>query len=346
MVKEVDKYTIFQSKDGTPIPSGVEFEVTNRCNLNCVHCMNDESADNELSLDEITHIIDQLLKIGIFTITFSGGEPSLRRDFFDIIGYAASKGFSIELLTNGTLITKPVVDRLSSFAFLRVFVSLFSSKPEVHESITQVRGSFNSTLNGLKLLKMANIKTTVNIRVMKQNFATIDELIGLCKELSLPFIVLLEVFPCYSGSTLPLNYRLSDDQIKELTSKDYWSQRYEPSKLKHRGLCGAGYSLFSIGANGKVYPCGILRMEAGDLRKDKLITIWKYSPVFQRVREIRKEAYPCGSCKYFPYCRSCIGESWLQTRDIRKIGVEYCRIMRNDTMVTKLLTRSQENARI
>jgi hypothetical protein len=129
------------------IPMHALLELTNNCNWWCRHCyITHRPAKGELTLDEIRPILDQLAELGVLFLTFTGGEPLTRKDFFDIAEYARQRDFSFSLFTNGTLITPTVADRLKELALERAEISILGAKAATHDAITQVEGSFDRTI--------------------------------------------------------------------------------------------------------------------------------------------------------------------------------------------------------
>lgn len=101
-------------------------ELTNQCNLRCRHCYASarEKLENELSLDEVKQLLRELSQVGTVEVEFSGGEPLLRPDLFEIIEYAKGLDFSVVLITNGTLVDRETAKRLGSLGLKHVQVSL------------------------------------------------------------------------------------------------------------------------------------------------------------------------------------------------------------------------------
>ena len=117
----------------------VVWEMTGRCNLKCIHChaFGGEASYDELSKEEGMALIDQIASLGIRTFVFTGGEPLMREDLFELIAYAKSKGFTVFIATNGTMITSEVAKLLRAFN-VGVVIGLDGMNPEIHDSIRGV----------------------------------------------------------------------------------------------------------------------------------------------------------------------------------------------------------------
>ena len=117
-----------------PIESA-HIDITNRCNLSCLHCVNDsgECYPDELTTDEIFSLIDTLSRMGVHIMTFSGGEPLMHPDFFEIVKYARKAPMTVHVFTNGTLITEDITKTLKKAGVSRFYVSVDSITEHIHD---------------------------------------------------------------------------------------------------------------------------------------------------------------------------------------------------------------------
>ena len=132
-------------------------DTTNKCNLRCVmfytDCFNrPEKIREELTTTEILRIMDELAEAGCIELALTGGEPLARSDFFDIYEHARTGGFLVTLLTNGTLITEEIADRLASLPPHRIEISLHGITERTFEQVTQGSGSFARCMRAIGLL--------------------------------------------------------------------------------------------------------------------------------------------------------------------------------------------------
>ncbi|MBU7024023.1 MAG: radical SAM protein, partial [Theionarchaea archaeon] len=138
-------------------PNGVIWDVTNRCNLNCRHCyVEAEPAKvEEPTTQQAMAIIDQLAKAKVFRVSFSGGEPLLRNDIFDLIRYAA-QFFPVELATNGMLVHEDTAKALKSSGIAMVQLSL-DGLEAAHDYLRRKKGAFQKVLETTGLLRDVGI---------------------------------------------------------------------------------------------------------------------------------------------------------------------------------------------
>ena len=299
------------------IPISVFFEVTFRCNLRCIHCYVVNSDKNELSLDEIKQILDQISDLGCLFLTLSGGEILVRDDFFEIAAYARKKGLCLRLFTNGTLIDRDNISRIKELMPIAVEVSLYGACSPVHDSITQVRGSFNRTLNAITLLLESGIKTILKCSVMKNNVSELDKLIRLANKLGAAFKFDATIYPKSNGDKTPLAYQIYGKDLRRLIALQGFKKLSEQELRKTIMPCQAGHTSCRISPTGDVFPCVLLPLKLGSLREKSFHEIWNSSPRLNELRSLKKIELPrCANCSLINYCSRCPGLSYLEEGDI------------------------------
>ncbi|MCC7493484.1 MAG: radical SAM protein [Fimbriimonadaceae bacterium] len=163
------------SADKKPV---LVWNCTRRCDLKCVHCYAsaaDRDFPGELTTAEGFALLDDLAGFGIPVVLFSGGEPLLRPDLFELAGYAKSKGMRAVLSTNGMHIDAATADRIKETGFSYVGISL-DGLQEVHDKVRGVRGAFQASLEGIRRCRERDIRVGLRYTVHKLN---IDELPGI-----------------------------------------------------------------------------------------------------------------------------------------------------------------------
>src|SRR6204780_1351193 len=135
------------------IPFSVQLDLTYRCNERCVHCYLDHDDHGEMTTTEIKDLLDQMADAGVFYLTISGGEILMRRDFFEILEHARKRTFCVKLKTNGVLIREKTALRLRELGVESVQISIYSHRPEVHDAITKLPGSFRQSIEAVGLLR-------------------------------------------------------------------------------------------------------------------------------------------------------------------------------------------------
>jgi len=150
----------------------VAYNVTKRCNLNCLHCYsssNDQSGEDELTGSQAKAFLQSLPEVRCPVVLFSGGEPLLRNDLFDLLGYAAALSLRTVISTNGTLIDPDSARRLARAGVAYVGISLDGSEA-VHDKFRASKGSFKAALAGIENCKAANLKVGLRFTITSFNY--------------------------------------------------------------------------------------------------------------------------------------------------------------------------------
>jgi len=194
-------------KNGNFAPFNVELLISSRCNLKCVMCnvwrlakKDQLIAQKELKLSEYESLLDELSSLGTKSLCLSGGEPLLKKGVFSIIRKAKEKGFFVELITNGTLITNEIAQKLLEYKVDLVTVSIDAPTAEVHDPIRGAKGLWEQSTRGLRIIsdlrkrsKSQKPRLAIDYVVNKLNCRFIPEMIDLKRSLGFDEIHLLPI---------------------------------------------------------------------------------------------------------------------------------------------------------
>src|SRR5713226_9256988 len=204
------------------VPLEVSLEVTRRCPLECLHCYNNLSMgdlaarNRELSRDEHFKLLDELAELGCLWLLYTGGEIFARRDFLEIYTHAKKKGFLVTLFTNGTLITEKIADFLVEWRPFSIEITLYGATRETYERLTQVPGSYDRCMRGIRLLLQRNLPLklkTVAVSINKHEITAMEEI---AESLGVEFKFDAMINPRIDCSSSPLAVRLTPTEIVEL----------------------------------------------------------------------------------------------------------------------------------
>jgi radical SAM protein with 4Fe4S-binding SPASM domain len=188
----------------TIAPFLVVWNFTHACNLRCKHCYQDAGSffADELTTEEAKRVIDDFYEAGVVAIAFSGGEPLLRKDFFEVAKYASEKGFYLALATNGTLLTKKIVKRLKETGIEYVEISLDGFEEE-HDNFRGIKGAWRRTCEGIKNCVEEGIDTCVATTITKHNYKNIKNLVDFVeKELKAKRFIAFNFIPTRRGKEI------------------------------------------------------------------------------------------------------------------------------------------------
>lgn len=187
--------------------------LTPKCNLSCRHCYVGPQQGRILEAEEFNEIISQLARTGVLFLTLTGGEPMMHPGFWDILAFARKSKFYIRIFTNGTLVDDKVAERLAGYGVNEIHVSLHGHKPELHELITGVSGSFSKTVNAIQLLKRHRLEVWVKSSVMSLNRDCPEQIESLARRLGVKCNISYLLSPRTDGSEEPWH---SDPQKSSL----------------------------------------------------------------------------------------------------------------------------------
>lgn len=166
-------------------------ELTDRCNLSCIHCYynSNQKIDNELNTQEALNIIEQLGKMKIFEAYLTGGEVFLRPDLPVLIQRLREHKIQVGIITNGTQIDRPAAEKLASLKVKWVQISIDGASPAVHDKVRGLSGGWQKSINAIRYLKQNHIRTHVSFVPTKINFRDVKGVIALCVEMGLEYFV-------------------------------------------------------------------------------------------------------------------------------------------------------------
>ena len=305
-------------------PNEVWLFVTNKCNLRCITCFKNAGNEisNELSYDEIRKLIDDILSFSHPRIIVAGGEPLLRKDLNKILSYLKDRGLYIHLITNGTLITKNIVEEWKSIGVDFVQVSLDGSNPEINDAI-RGKGVFQRVINNISLLKEYGIKFSLYPTITKLNLKDVPSMVELFCSLTGRETFSGAFFaPIGRGSLNKDELSLSAEDyiqlVHRLVKEEKTRSKFAnligfeskldrvPCNLTRKLNCGLGTATISIDSDGSVYPCHWLHLpeyRAGNIRISNFREIYFNSEVLRKIRELRVDKLEnCINCAWRYLC--------------------------------------------
>jgi radical SAM protein with 4Fe4S-binding SPASM domain len=304
------------------VPLAVHMDVTYRCNERCVHCYLDHDDHGEMTTSEIKGVLDQLAEAGVFFLTFSGGEVFMRRDFFEIVEYARRLMFNVKIKTNAVMIHEKEALRIRELGVDTIQISVYSHRPEVHDAITKLPHSFERTVKAIRFLHQQGLRVTIANVLMTANSSDHAGVQKLADELGVQYTLDPTITPMMDGSTSVLSLRIPGEELPAIfhnpdlvdDQEEFCAPPKPPSAEDLEGYsCSAGHSFCYISPYGDVFPCVQFPLPTGNIRQQKFLDIWNYSPQFKEVRSIRvKDLTTCSSCSHAGSCSRCPGLAYME----------------------------------
>ncbi|EHQ35691.1 radical SAM/SPASM domain-containing protein [Methanoplanus limicola] len=324
------------------------WNVTNRCNLFCKHCYSSSGSDSgneDLSNSQALSLIDDLSGMGIPLIIFTGGEPLLREDIFELAGYARSKGIATALSSNGTLITAKSAFDIKNSGIDYVGISLDGASAETHNRFRGSSDAFELTTTAFKHCRNAGLRSGVRVTINKENYGELEDLIDLAVNLGASRFCLYWLVPSGRGAEAYNNFQLEENEVNGVLSLLYRkAKEISPAVMefltvdapqdaihllasmnrdgsedlaaaKHlvaslNGGCSAGTRVANISHRGYVYPCQFAQSDEfciGDINEIPFSSLWGdgNNPVIALFR--KKTLLLEGKCKNCQHKMLCGG---------------------------------------
>lgn len=327
-------------------PSHPAWEVTSACNLKCIHChaSGGQRADDEMDTKEAKQFIRDLAGVSDFRmLVYTGGEPLVRQDIFELMEYSNSVGFKNVIATNGTLIDDRVAQELKKVGLVGAAVSLDAPNPEIHDFVRNSSRAYELAMRGIRAINKAGILLQINVTAMEHNFNLLGEIIDVADQLRASIMLMYQLVPVGRGQgiedmTLDLDQNeklltfLAEKQktahtiVEPVAGPQYWPYLLEKNgmtsdiaisfaeKLFHG--CSAGRGFVYIKPNGDVWPCPFVPVNCGNVKQSSFLKIWSDSQVFKNLRDREKLLHgKCGDCRYNSICGGCRGRSMAISGD-------------------------------
>jgi radical SAM protein len=337
-------------------PFTIAWEVTRACAYACVHCRADAQHTrdpHELSTDEAKALIERLAAFGNSPILiFTGGDPMMRPDLFELIAYANEHGLRCSITPTATAL--PTVERLNKAreaGIRRLALSLDAPRPEVHDDFRKVPGSWQRTMDILHRAHDAGLSVQINTTVSKHNVEILYEMVPFIQEVDAVQWSVFFLVPTGRAMAAQMIsaeqhekvfnwlYELSQNapfDIKCTAAPMYRRVAIERKRAESAGMPvtfqGAGFQ-YADGLNrptkgvndgngflfishiGEIQPSGFLPLTAGNVRSHDIVEIYRHSRLFTDLRDYSRLKGVCGACQYKDVCGGQRGRAYGITGD-------------------------------
>ncbi|MDD2554507.1 MAG: radical SAM protein [Desulfotomaculaceae bacterium] len=323
----------------------VVWNVTNRCNLRCKHCYieaEDRKYQDELSTEEAREMINDLAAMKVPVLLFSGGEPLIRQDIYELGQMAAEKGLRPVISTNGTLIDDAVARKIKKAGFQYVGISI-DGAPATHDEFRNHPGAFADALRGIRACLNNGVKTGIRFTVNKYNQDDLPEIFEIIEREGIPRFCMYhlvyagrgremadmdtsigekrDILELVSRKTVELYEKGVEVEILTTDNhadgifllnhiKEQQPERQEEIEqlLQMHGGCSAGTKFANIDPRGNVHPCQFWQdYSVGNIREKPFGEIWTSDDELMiKLREKDKHVKgKCGDCSYKSLCSGC-----------------------------------------
>ncbi|MGE5554018.1 MAG: radical SAM protein [Betaproteobacteria bacterium] len=324
----------------------VVWNTTNRCNLKCKHCYigaEDRVYEGELTNAEAKAFIADLGEMQVPVLLFSGGEPLVRSDLYELGAFAAERGLRPVISTNGTLITPEAAKKIKEAGFQYVGVSI-DGAPETHDGFRGIRGAFERAVEGIRNSLAAGNKTGIRFTINRYNYKDLEAVLNLVEKEKIPRFCMYHLVYAGRGREMvdfdttleekratiellirkTLDFRKRGVEAEILTTDNHadgaylyrYVQEHFPERaeevwqlLKMHGGCSAGTKMSNVDPRGNVHACQFWgHRTLGNIRERKFSEIWRDTQDEFRNLMRNKAAHVkgrCAECKYKEVCGGC-----------------------------------------
>lgn len=336
-------------------PYIVIWEVTQACDLACVHCRASAQPKRnpfELSTEEGKRLIDEIAQMEVPVFVLTGGDPIKRPDLFELIEHAAKVGVRVSLTPSATpLLTREVIHRLKESGLARLAVSLDGSNAEVHDAFRGMSGSFQRTMEAIEWANEVGLPVQINTTFSRRNVDDFEEIAALIERKKITLWSVFFLVPTGRGK---LGDLLSAEEFEDIFAKLHElsqrapfhiktteAQHYRryilqqqvaakrsgkqpaqavPAKVQDtvgRAPRGLndGKGFVFVSHTGEVFPSGFLPFSGGNVRSDSLSRIYRESPIFQQLRDPDQLGGKCGACEFRHICGGSRARAFAMTGD-------------------------------
>jgi len=337
-------------------PFTIAWEVTRACAYACVHCRADAQHrrdPRELSTQEAFVLIDRLADFGNNPILiFTGGDPMMRPDLFELIAYASERGLRCSLTPTATALpTRERLEKARDAGIRRVALSLDAPRSDIHDDFRKIKGSWQRTMDTLHRAQKVGLSVQVNTTVAKHNVDILHEMVPFIKEVG---AVQWSVFFLVPTGRAMIEQMISAEQHEKVFNWLYELSQEAPFDIKgtaapmYRRVAierkraeagsqpvtfqGAGFQ-YADGLNrptkgvndgngflfishiGEIQPSGFLPITAGMVRENDVVDVYRNHPIFKDLRDYSKLKGSCGTCEYRDVCGGQRGRAYGVTGD-------------------------------
>jgi len=337
-------------------PFTIAWEVTRACAYACVHCRADaqhQRDPRELSTIEAKQLIERLAAFNNNPILiFTGGDPLMRPDVFELIAYASERGLRCSLTPTATALpTRERLEKAREAGVRRVALSLDAPRPEIHDDFRKVQGSWQRTMETLHRAHSVGLSVQVNTTVAKHNIDILHEMVPFIEEVgavqwSVFFLVptgralveqmvsaeehervfnwlydLAQIAPFdIKATAAPMYRRVAIERKRAQNSEQpvtFQGAGFQYADGLHRPTKGVndGNGFLFISHIGEIQPSGFLPVTAGWVRKDDVVDVYRNAPIFKDLRNPDKFKGVCGRCEYREVCGGQRGRAYGVTGD-------------------------------
>lgn len=305
------------------IPAELHIDLTAACTERCVHCYLPDYPVKHLSLNLVKKALREFREMQGLSVHLTGGECMIHPDFKEICSYCRELNLNVLILSNMTLCNDDMVSFLKSCPPQFINVSLYSMKPEEHDAITTVSGSWCKTMDAILACEAAGVHIRLAAPLLKENQNAFADLKRFAIEHHMQLIPNADIVPqcdhdCSNmdHACSPMEFELVVRAEKSLFDKDWGSGK---DLSDDATVCDVGVARIYLNSLGNYYPCDSMHgYVLGNVATNSLAEVWG-GDKFNQLRAIKNRDIPgCQKCPHRLYCKVCPAFNFNATGDLFK----------------------------
>lgn len=302
----------------------ISWNTTNKCNMACKHCYRDAGNEykDELNTEEAKSLIEEIAKAGFKIMIFSGGEPLMRPDIFELVQHAVEFKLRPVFGSNGTLITEEIAKKLKAVGTMGIGISLDSLDSNKHNTFRCLERGWEYTVRGMENCRKAGLNFQIHTTVMDWNYEEILDITDFAVKIGAVAHHIFFIVPTGRAVDIKDEF-LNAQQYENLLTNIVNKQKEVNIEVKptcapqfmriakQQGVsyrfskgCLAGISYCVINSKGDVQPCAYLDMSIDNVRNTLFGEIWNNNSVLKELRTLEYKG-KCGICIYKNLCGGC-----------------------------------------
>jgi radical SAM protein len=331
-------------------PFLVIWELTQACDLACVHCRAcaiESRNPFELKTEEGFRLLEEVRSFGDPLMVFTGGDPLKRPDLFQLLEKSVTLGLRTTVTPSATpLLTESAIERFQAVGVARMAISLDGPDAASHDGFRRVEGSFERTILALNHAQSTGLQTQINTTVTRHNVDRLGEIARVVEQsgakLWSVFFLVATGRASVSQDLTPQEYEDVFGFLYDLSKKvpfdiktteaqhyrRYVAQRRKaegaianssrqpaPEVIQRQAGINDGKGFVFVSHTGEIFPSGFLPLAAGNVRRDSLTSVYRNSPLFRTLRNADNLDGKCGDCEYRNLCGGSRSRSYALTGD-------------------------------
>lgn len=304
------------------IVADLHIDLTDACTERCVHCYVPKKQKNFLPVELVEKVLEEFRMMNGLSVDLTGGEAMMHPDFEQICRKCVELNLNFVIFSNMTLCDDKRITFLKEVAPQFINVSLYSMKPEEHDAITQLPGSWQRTMDAILKCCEAGVACRIATPLLKENQEALPDLRKFADEHHMHLVPAADIIAQSDHGCGNLAHACSVDELRRVMTRDHglFHKIYEGKMPScDAKVCDIGEARLYLNAKGNYYPCDSMHEYVlGNVRENTVEEIWKGEKL-NYLRGLKNRDFgACASCEKRPWCKVCPAANFNATGDLFK----------------------------